>query len=221
MFVQGCWVAELSELSAMRRSQEARVKSFLTLRHDQYVPKYANSAVSYPRRTVFIGTTNDEAQYLAGQTGNTRFLPVKTRALDLEGLQDRRDQLLAEALAYYKDHPDDWWQPPLFLEDVLKEEREDRRASSVWEEPLAQWLNGAQADKAHLALGDIMAGALGIPKADWVRHQQAAGAAMRALGWEYRRTSRADAPDSKQYRAWHRPAPEEKAIEEPQRRERH
>ncbi len=47
-----------------------------------------------------------------------------------------------------------------------------------------------------------MSGALAIPKADWVRHQKAAGTAMRALGWEYRRVTRKNGTRA---RMWERP----------------
>ena len=64
------------------------------------------------------------------------------------------------------------------------------------------WLNGAKIADDHLTLGEVMAGALNIPKADWTRHQKAAGAALRALGWDY---GRVRLKDGTQPRMWSRP----------------
>lgn len=59
MHIQGKWVCEWSELDTLSRTGESRLKAFVTMRSDDYVPKYSNTQVSYPRRTIFVGTTNE------------------------------------------------------------------------------------------------------------------------------------------------------------------
>jgi predicted P-loop ATPase len=144
MILQGVWVAELAELASLSKTEDARLKSFITLQSDDYVPKFANAPVSRPRRTVFVGTVNPEGDgtYLRGQTGNTRFLPIPVTAIDLDGFLAIRPQLFAEALAYYKAHPDDWWRLSSDGQAQAQDERGARRQRSVYEDSLGEWLAG-------------------------------------------------------------------------------
>jgi hypothetical protein len=140
MTIQGAWVAELAELDSLSRTEESRLKAFITHRDDSWVPKYSNLRVTVPRRTVLVGTTNDHA-YLKGQTGNTRFLPIQTGAIDVALFDAMREQLFAEALSVYQAHPLTWWPLP---EDAMVDAvraREDRRVLNVYENPLREWLD--------------------------------------------------------------------------------
>lgn len=141
MMLQGAWVAELAELDSLSRTEETRLKAFITLTEDSYVPKYSNNRVSIPRRAIFIGTTNEES-YLKGQTGNTRFLPIKVSPpLAIDDFLAIRPQLFAEAYRWYREHAETWWQLP---DDALQEARdirEARRVVNVYEQPLREWLD--------------------------------------------------------------------------------
>lgn len=189
MAMQGLWVAELSELDSLNRSQETRIKSFLTQTHDSFIPKYANYPVTYARRTVFVGTTN-ENRYLIGQTGNTRFLPVETGVFDLGGLVAQREQLLAEASHVYQNTLQ-WWQAPQALTLTLQEARDDRKKTNVYEEALAEWLTGhVQHDDVTRILftswEEIAEDFLSLPsKAHWEKTslQMQIALALRGLGY--------------------------------------
>lgn len=150
MLIQGRWVAELAELATLTRTEEAKLKSFLTIEEDVWIPKYSNFAHHVPRRTIFIGTVNPEDEYLKGQTGNTRFLPIKTAAIDCTLLEEMRPQLFAEALVYFQAHPSDWWQ---LSEEGIEQaihQRENRRQSSIYETELPQWLASGRFDYPYL-----------------------------------------------------------------------
>jgi hypothetical protein len=139
MMLQRAWVAELAELDSLSRTEEARLKAFLTMKDDTYIPKYKNDSVSFPRRTVFIGTTNDET-YLKGQTGNTRFLPIFLAGhIDTQKLHAMRDQLFAEALVSFYAQTETWWQMPDDVASMASEERELRRVGTDYEQPLHEW----------------------------------------------------------------------------------
>ena len=73
--VQGKWIVELSELSAMRASALETVKAFISRRSDDFRAPYARHVESRPRRFVLTGTTNAKA-FLSDTSGNRRFLPV-------------------------------------------------------------------------------------------------------------------------------------------------
>jgi hypothetical protein len=142
MILQGAWVAEFAELDSLSRTEETKLKAFITHQEDIWVPKFSNLKTTSKRRTIFIGTTNEQS-YLKGQTGNTRFLPIKTtdHPLRCDLLEANREQLFAEALVYYGAHPDTWWH---LSSDGMKEakaQRELRRQFSVYEDTLGEWLD--------------------------------------------------------------------------------
>jgi predicted P-loop ATPase len=135
------WMAELAELDSISLTEDSRMKAFVTMQHDSYVPKYSNVSISIPRRTIFVGTTNDTGAYLKGQTGNTRYLPLWIgKRVDRDRLERDRDQILAEAIAHYSARLEDWWAMDAELEERAQEEREKRRERPVYEDPLNDWL---------------------------------------------------------------------------------
>lgn len=77
--IQGKLIAEFNELLAMKgiAGTEA-IKSFVTLRADEYRAAYAREPEKRKRQCVFVGTTND-SQFLVDRTGNRRFLPIEVR----------------------------------------------------------------------------------------------------------------------------------------------
>lgn len=98
--LQGVWIAEISELAAMNRSEVECVKAYLSRQVDHFREPYARHFVQRPRQTVLIGTTN-AATYLKDHTGNRRFWPIKCGRIDLEALARDRLQLWGEAAREY------------------------------------------------------------------------------------------------------------------------
>lgn len=96
--MEGVWIYELGELDGLSRADTNKVKAFASRQTDRARMAYARFRETRPRESIFIGTTNDET-YLRDQTGNRRFWPVRTGAIDLETLRRDRDQLWAEAAA--------------------------------------------------------------------------------------------------------------------------
>lgn len=76
--VQGKWVVELGELSAMKKADLEHAKAFVTSQFDKFRPAYGRRNVTFPRQCVFIGTTN-ETEFLKDLTGNRRWWPVAVR----------------------------------------------------------------------------------------------------------------------------------------------
>ena len=73
--LQGVWLVEISELDAFRKSDEARIKQFLSQRSDRFRAAYGRHVKDIPRRCVFFGTTNS-TEFLRDRTGNRRFWAV-------------------------------------------------------------------------------------------------------------------------------------------------
>lgn len=140
MNMMGAWCVELAEFIAITKRDENMVKGMLSMRLDKVVLPYAKIASEHPRQCVFIGTINPgEAGYLTDSTGNRRYWPVPVVKADLELLEDRRDQIWAEAYrAFLADEP--WWLSPE-EEALASAQVADREEYDVWDEILSEKLN--------------------------------------------------------------------------------
>lgn len=102
--LQGFWIIEIAELSALRKSEVEAVKHFIAKQSDSYRAAYDRHIRTRARQCIFFGTTNN-AEFLRDATGNRRFLPVdvdpaKARLSVFDDLTDEvRDQIWAEACA--------------------------------------------------------------------------------------------------------------------------
>lgn len=106
----GNWIIELGELTAVKRSAIEDIKQFISDQEDKYREPYGKLSVAHPRKSVFIGTTN-ESEFLKDSTGNRRFFPLecsgKRIKLDPKNPASLTDdyilQVLAEARKAYLD----------------------------------------------------------------------------------------------------------------------
>ena len=103
--IQGTWINEVGELTAMTRQETSAVKQFLSKREDIYRAAYGRRTERYPRRCVFFGTSND-SEFLKDNTGNRRFWPVDVgvhpaKRSVWQELPEEEDQIWAEAYMYW------------------------------------------------------------------------------------------------------------------------
>lgn len=100
--LQGFWIIEIAELSALRKHEVEAVKHFIAKQSDSYRAAYDRHVRTRARQCIFFGTTNN-AEFLRDATGNRRFLPVdvdptRARLSVFDDLTDEvRDQIWAEA----------------------------------------------------------------------------------------------------------------------------
>lgn len=104
--LQGNWIIEVAELSAMGRSRTEVMKQFISRQNDIYRKAYGRRTNRYPRQCVIFGTTNDR-EFLRDSTGNRRFWPIEVTGSGpksvFDDLPEERDQIWAEALVRYKE----------------------------------------------------------------------------------------------------------------------
>jgi len=73
----------------------------VTRTHENWIPKYREFATQFPRRLVFVGTTNED-EFLADKTGNRRWLPVEVSKVDVKAIKTDLLLLWAEARETFK-----------------------------------------------------------------------------------------------------------------------
>jgi putative DNA primase/helicase len=105
--LQGTWIVEMAELSAIKKAEIEAVKHFISKREDRYRVAFGRRVENFPRQCIFIGTTNNQ-DFLRGATGNRRFWPVaiSEQAPAKDVFKDLTDyeinQVWAEAIYLYR-----------------------------------------------------------------------------------------------------------------------
>jgi putative DNA primase/helicase len=199
--LRGKWLIELSDLSAMKRTEVERIKAAISHPVDHYRPSYGRYSRDFPRQCVFAGTTNEHA-YLFDSTGNRRFWCLKIGRIDLAGLAAVRGQLWAEARHAF-DAGEKWHLEPA-VELLAATEQAKRREEEPFTGPVLDWV--AQTTAAEFHIVDIMRG-IGI--ADTSKHTKAEAmriaAILRDAGYASRHT--------KHGKAWRKVTPAEVSPE--------
>jgi predicted P-loop ATPase len=154
--LRGKWLIEIAEMHAMGKVEAAQLKAFLTGQTDRYRPSYGRLEVTQPRQCVFIGTTN-KMDYLRDETGNRRFWPVATGAIDVDALTQDRDQLFAEAVRIYLDGAPHWPTKD-FERNIIVPEQDARYEEDVWEDTIRIFLE----PKDQTTIGQVARDCLGI-----------------------------------------------------------
>jgi putative DNA primase/helicase len=103
--LQGHWIIEVGELSAMRRAEVETVKHFISKQKDSYRPAYGHNTLHLKRQCILVATTNDP-EPLRGSNGNRKFWILDIGAtepeydiFDKDSINDfERAQIWAEAI---------------------------------------------------------------------------------------------------------------------------
>jgi hypothetical protein len=185
--MRGRLVGEIGELRGLHTRELETIKAFITRTHESWVPKYREFATSFPRRIVFVGTTNKD-EFLADETGNRRWLPVAVTQADVEAIRRDRVQLWAEGRVMYDLVGIDYQDAEGLATDVHAE----HTIRDSWEDAIDHWLDDPDpltGDTPRtckfLRVVDVLKGALGLdPKHIARREEMRAGTALRNLGYE-------------------------------------
>jgi putative DNA primase/helicase len=203
--LQGVWLYEIPELDAFSKADVMKIKAYVASQEDYFRASFDRRAAKYPRQVVFAGTTNED-HYLTDPTGNRRFWPVRVtrHQVDIEWVQEHREQLFAEALVR--------WQAGRRMYPTPEEElllfapqQQHRAVENAIESAIARYLyptgtpggpnsDGALIDEISLVelLGKV---GIGIEKLGPGRfHEKQAAAALRRLGWQEGRSTRPPRP---------------------------
>ena len=119
----GAWICEIPELSAFKKADDVEsIKAFVTRTKDKYRKPYDRTPVEYPRRCIFIGTTNS-LQFLSDKTGNRRFYPVVTNSVgyDLFNQEEECQEYIRQCWAEARERFRQGKMPPFANRKLIKE----------------------------------------------------------------------------------------------------
>ena len=135
--MRGRLVGEIGELRGLGTKDLESVKTFMSRREEDFIEKFKVYATKFPRRLVFIGTTNQN-EFLADETGNRRWLPVTVGKVDVERIRADRLQLWAEGAVRFRAAGIAWQD----AERLAPAVHEAHKVTDSWEQTIAAWLDG-------------------------------------------------------------------------------
>lgn len=155
MAMMGAWCVELAEFIAIQKRDQNTVKGMLSMRNDRVVLPYAKIASDHPRQCVFFGTINPgDSGYLTDSTGNRRYWPVEVSKCDIARIEDRRDQIWAEAFRAFQ-AGEGWWFDSDEEEALAADQVASREQYDIWDEILEEKLRLFESTTLGAALKEI------------------------------------------------------------------
>ncbi len=185
--MRGRLVAEIGELRGLHTKELESIKAFITRTHENWIPKYREFAIQFPRRLIFIGTTNKD-EFLADETGNRRWLPVRVQATDTQAIERDRDLLWAEARELFQLLGVDY----RAAEQMSALAHAEHTIADSWSETVGKWLQepdpltgNKPQDRKYLRVQEVLTKALGFEDRQIARREEMRmGAVLRALGYQ-------------------------------------
>jgi hypothetical protein len=142
--IQGSWLIEVSEMSAMREATVEEAKNFISIRGDTIRFPYARRSGTKPRMCAFIGTSN-LPMILRDITGNRRYLPIQTEeqptTKDFTKVKEEIDQIWAEVVCWYRAGEKAYYDKndPDF--QIITDMQEEHREESVYEPIVKEFIS--------------------------------------------------------------------------------
>ena len=159
-FYQVTWgsiLVEIGELASLRRTGDVnQVKKILSTSVDRVRTPYSRSAKDFPRKCIFVGTTNED-EYIQDSTGNRRFWPIRVGLIKLENIKRDRTQLFAEAYSKFA-RGEKWFEVP----ESAKIEQDMRVETDPWTDEVASFLSNPSRIRKFTSVDELLGQALMI-----------------------------------------------------------
>lgn len=134
--IQGKIIVEIAELDMFSKSDVNTLKRVISSPQDEFRAPYDRRPAKFPRRCVFVGTTNQD-KYLMDETGNRRYWPIPTGEIKLNEIKLHRDQIFAEAVQLFNDGHT-WWEMP---KELTEEVQSSRMMDDAWFEVISKYIS--------------------------------------------------------------------------------
>lgn len=148
-YMTGKWILEMGEMEVMKKDTVTsnELKAFISSQADDYRAPYDKRPQRRPRQCIFCGTSNDK-NFLKDRTGNRRYWPIdchateetKSRIFDYNLSRPYLQQVMAEAVAYYKEHPTDDLRLTRRIELMAEEAQDEHLEEDVWVQIIDDYL---------------------------------------------------------------------------------
>lgn len=185
--MRGRSVVEIGELRGLHGRDLEHIKAIVSRTHDEWRPLFEERMVTYARRAIFIGTTN-QTEFLADTTGNRRWLPVevaggsslctadeKQRQVHaFEAFKRDKLQLWAEAKVLHLEHGIMALEAEVLAQNV----HEKHMISDDWGTLVDEWMERGDFDGTkpselpHVSTLDVLRGALNLGSRELDRRNQ-------------------------------------------------
>lgn len=188
--VTGKWVIEFAEMASSKRTDREHMRAFLTDMTDRFRPPYGRVVQEFPRRAVFIATSNDDTP-IQDAFGRRRYWPVRVEnELRREELEADREQLFAEAVVLFE-QGERWWMTKE-EEAVANEERGLMLEVDAFAEMVMEWIRNMEPEKRPrmVNVNEILKTKFSMMPAEVIKAQKGAAMALRAAGFTRARLSR-------------------------------
>ena len=149
-YMTGKWILEMGEMEVMKKDTitSNELKAFISSQADDYRVPYEKRPQRRPRQCIFCGTSNDK-NFLKDRTGNRRYWPIdchatdetKDRIFDYKTSRPYLQQVMAEAVHYYKQHPDEDLKLPRRIELMAEEAQDEHLEEDVWVQIIDDYLD--------------------------------------------------------------------------------
>jgi len=168
--MRGRLIIELAELQGLKTREREEILAWVTRSDEHWTPKFMEMSVTYSRRSVLFGTTNDR-EFLDDPTGERRWLPLDTGAapgfggVDVDRIVHLRGQLWAEGRKLFETKGLQWRDAERLARDV----HEHYKAEDTWADSVARWLDTPDMSemtprqRKHLQIMEVAEGALSLP----------------------------------------------------------
>ena len=157
--MEGKWLLEMGEMATLKKDSVSadNIKAFITSQSEKYRVPYEKRSEIRKRQCVFAGTSND-INFLKDRTGGRRFLPVMIHPEKI--IKDIRDenaarpefeQAIAEAVYYYKEHPEE---RPMLSDELTKYAEKMQRMhleEDGWVAMIQDYLDSTTRDRVNSA----------------------------------------------------------------------
>ena len=159
-YMAGKWILEMGEMEVMKKDMitSNELKAFISSQADDYRVPYEKRSKRRPRQCIFCGTSNDK-NFLKDRTGNRRYWPIdcrateetKSRIFDYKVSQPYLQQVIAEAVAYYKAHPDEELRLPRHIEQMAEQAQDEHLEEDVWVQIIDDYLHNELVGRVNAA----------------------------------------------------------------------